>query len=188
MQYKKNYFNKTECKKIINLHKIYKDYGFNYDWYKNACDKDNRRKNNPSKFYTYLIPNAPYTKWLFDKLQFFFENETGIKFTENIKGCQLYKYKTGDVFPKHIDLAKDYPNRRYNLGVNLNENYNGGEYQCWAENIEDETMQIIPKNTGTICLYHSRQLHEIKEITEGERWSLVIKIDADIINEKQTII
>ena len=111
-----------------------------------------------------------------------------IKFLENIQGCQLYKYKPGDVFPKHIDLSADYPNRRYNLGVNLNENYNGGEYQCWAENIEDETMQIIPKNTGTICLYHSRQLHEIKEITEGERWSLVIKIDADIINAgKQTV-
>ena len=56
------------------------------------------------------------------------------------------------------------------------------------EDVEDDTMQVIPKNTGTICVYHSRQLHEIKHITEGVRWSLVIKIDADVINEKQTII
>mgnify|MGYP000624747267 CR=1 FL=1 len=32
MKYKKNYFSKTECKKIINLHKTYKNFGFNFDW------------------------------------------------------------------------------------------------------------------------------------------------------------
>jgi Rps23 Pro-64 3,4-dihydroxylase Tpa1-like proline 4-hydroxylase len=188
MKYKKNYFSKNECKKIINLHKTYKNYGFNYDWYKNIYNKDNRREAKTNTFYAYLIPNSPYTKWIFDKLQMFFEETMFIEFTKNIKSCQLYKYKTGDVFQKHVDLSAEHPKRRYNLGVNLNENYEGGEYYCWDGMAADETKQIVPKETGTICTYHSRQLHEIKEITKGERWSLVIKIESDIINEKKTMI
>lgn len=188
MHYKKNYFNKTECEKIIQLHKTYKNFGFKYDWYKNIYDENNRRVGVTSKFYAYLIPLSPHTKWLFNKLQIFFEETYGLKFVNNISTCQLYKYETGDMFKKHIDLAIDYPKRRYNLGVNLNEDFEGGEYYCWAENIEDDTIQTIPKNAGTICVYHSRQLHEIKEITKGVRWSLVIKITSDMINEKQTII
>jgi|LakMenEpi03Aug12_release.lakeMendotaPanAssembly.Ray.scaffolds.fasta_scaffold132543_3 hypothetical protein len=188
MKYESNYFSKAECKKIINLHKTYKTYGFNYDWYKNMYDKNNRKNGGTSKFSAYYLPNTPYTKWLFDKLQTFFEENTDLKFTKDIYGCQLYKYETGDIFPKHIDLTNSFPTRRYNMGINLNENFEGGEYYCWTEDTEDDTMQIIPQTTGTICLYHSRQLHEIKEITNGERWSLVIKIESDMINEKQIII
>ena len=188
MKYKIDYFTKKECKKIIDLHKTYKHFGFKYDWYKNTYDENNRRVSANSKFQAYLIPNSPHTKWLFDKLQTFFEESTGIRFIHDIFQCQLYKYETGDVFQKHIDLTTEFKNRRYNLGVNLNDDFSGGEYCCWSEDVEDDTMQVIPKNTGTICVYHSRQLHEIKHITEGVRWSLVIKIDADVINENQTII
>jgi hypothetical protein len=188
MKYKENYFSKAECKKIINLHKTYKSFGFKYDWYRNMYDANNRREGDTSKFYAYYLPNTPHTKWLFDKLQTFFEENTDVKLKKDIKGCQLYKYESGDVFGKHIDLTKVFPTRRYNLGVNLNENYKGGEYYCWAEDMVDETMQVIPKTEGTMCVYHSRQLHEIKEITKGERWSLVVKIESDMINEKQNII
>jgi hypothetical protein len=184
MKYKENYFSKSECKKIINLYKTYKNFGFKYNWYKDSYDKNNRRQTGGSKFYGYLIPNITTTKWLFDKLQIFLEENTGLKFIKNIDCCQLYKYETGDVFQQHIDLTDMFPKRRYNLGVNLNENYEGGEYYCWAEDIENDTIQLIPKNTGTICMYNSRQLHEIKEITKGIRWSLVIKIESDLINEK----
>ena len=188
MKYKIDYFTKKECEKIIDLHKTYKDFGFNYDWYKNVYDENNRREGKTSKFDAYLIPNSPHTKWLFDKLQTFFEESTGLTFINNIPKCQLYRYEVGDSFPKHIDLVDIFPKRRYNLGVNLNDDFSGGEYHCWNEDTEDDTMKVIPKKTGTICVYHSRQLHEIKEITKGVRWSLVIKIDADVINEKQTII
>jgi hypothetical protein len=188
MEYKISYFTEKECKKIINLHKTYKNFGFNFDWYKNTYDSNNRKNVGTSAFNAYLIPNSPHTKWIFDKLQTFFEKSTGLKFTNDIFNCQLYRYETGDLFEKHIDLVETFPKRRYNLGVNLNQNYSGGEYYCWAEDTEDDTVQLIPKNTGTICVYHSRQLHEIKEITKGVRWSLVIKIESDIINEKMTLI
>jgi len=126
MKYKKNYFSKTECKKIINLHKTYKNFGFNFDWYKNTYDENNRREGGTSKFHAYLIPNSPHTKWLFDRLQIFLEESTGLKFIKNIDWCQLYRYETGDVFQKHIDLAAQYPKRRYNFGFNLNQIYDGG--------------------------------------------------------------
>lgn len=188
MKYITNYFTNKECKKIINLSKTYKNYGFNYEWYKNTYDKDNRRQKGTSKFQAYLIPNAPYTKWIFDKIQIFFEETTEVKFKKDLIQCQLYKYVEGDEFQKHIDLTNDFPKRRWNLGVNLNENYEGGDYLCWTEDVEDENVMVIPKISGTICLYHSRQLHEIKKITKGIRWSLVIKVESDYIQEKKQFI
>lgn len=189
MVYKKNYFTKKECKKIIEFHKIYKDYGFKYEWYKNTYDENNRIKiKNLSSFQAYLIPNAPFTKWMYDKISAFFEDSTGIKLIKPILHCQLYKYDINDVFPKHIDLTPKFPNRRWNMGVNLNENYEGGEYYCWNNMEEDNSCTIIPKYTGTTCVYHSRQLHEIKKITKGERWSLVIKIESDSIDENINVI
>lgn len=182
-----NYFSKKECKKIISLHKTYKNYGFNFDWYRQTYDKNNRR-DDMSKLQAYLIPNVPYTKWMYDKLQSFFEQSTGIKFISPLHHCQLYKYQTGDVFPKHVDLNAEFSDRRWNLGINLNDDYEGGEYLCWDNLNEDDTMKIIPKSAGTICLYHSRQLHEIKEITKGERWSLVVKIESQHIDEKINLI
>lgn len=189
MFYKKNYFTKKECKKIIQFHKIYKEYGFMYDWYNQTYDKNNRIKlNNTAAFCAYLIPNTPHTKWMFDKIHRFFEDNTGIKFTKELLRCQLYKYTVGDVFPKHIDLSNVHPRRRWNLGINLNEEYEGGEYLCWNGMKEDDSLEIIPKSAGTMCGYHSKQLHEIKKITKGERWSLVIKIESEFIDEEINII
>ena len=188
MFYKINYFTKKECKQIIELHKTYKDYGFRYDWYKETYDANNRLKiKSTANFYAYLIPNVSYTKWMYNKIHTFFEENTGIKIIKPLIYCQLYKYTIDDVFPKHIDLIDKFPNRRWNLGVNLNEDYEGGEYLCWEGMVENDTVQIVPKSTGTMCGYHSKQLHEIKKITKGERWSLVIKVESENIDEKKEL-
>jgi len=189
MNYELGYFTKEECEKIINLNKVYKDYGFRYEWYTKTYDKNNRKDiNGLISFQAFLIPNDENTKWIFDRVQNFFEKVTGIKFKIPINVCQLYNYGVGDKFPKHIDLNATFPKRRWNLGVQLNEDYEGGEYLCWNGLNENDSVKFIPKNTGTICGYHSRQLHEIKEITSGNRWSLVFKVESDFINEKKSII
>ncbi len=189
MHHQLNYFTNIECDTIINLSNEYKDYGFKYQWYRDNYDKNNRKNiNEITSFQSFLIPNDSNTNWIFNKIEYFFEEVTQIKFKKSINVCQLYKYSYGDKFYKHIDLNTFFPKRRWNLGVQLNEDYEGGEYLCWNGLNEDDSVKIIPKNTGTICCYHSRQLHEIKEITKGNRWSLVIKIDSDFIYEKKSII
>jgi hypothetical protein len=188
MKHALNFFTKKECSQIINLNKTYKDHSKNIDWYRNLYDENNRRKIGDSGFYGYYIPNAPKTRWIFDKIESFFAEAIGTELKSSIKGCQLYRYEAGDFFPKHIDLSPEYKNRRWNVGVHLNEGYEGGEYYCWEGDADDNRYAIVPKNTGTICVYHSRQLHEIKNITRGTRWSLVIKIHSEELNEKKSII
>ena len=188
MKHALNFFTKKECSQIINLNKTYKDYGKNIDWYRNIYDINNRRRMGESGFYSYYIPNAPKTKWIFDRIESFFSRAVGINLKCHIKGCQLYRYDEGDSFPKHIDLVPGFKDRRWNIGVHLNEDYEGGEYYCWEGDVENNKYMIVPKNIGTICVYHSRQLHEIKKISKGSRWSLVIKIHSEEISEVKAII
>jgi hypothetical protein len=47
--------------------------------------------------------------------------------------CTLHRYTIGDHFAKHIDLAKGYEDRRYNLGIQLNEEYEGGENEAFVD-------------------------------------------------------
>ena len=99
--------------------------------------------------------------------------------------CTLHRYTIGDHFAKHIDLAKGYEERRYNLGIQLNDEYDGGEYVTW----DDSGNEIlISKETGTALAYHCRVEHEIKEITKGERWSIVMPITKYNIIEKKSFI
>jgi predicted 2-oxoglutarate/Fe(II)-dependent dioxygenase YbiX len=74
-----------------------------------------------------------------------------------------------------------FEDRRYNLGIQLNEDYEGGEYVCFGPN--DEKI-IISKEIGTGLAYHCSVPHEIKKITKGERWSIVMPITKKIIIEK----
>jgi predicted 2-oxoglutarate/Fe(II)-dependent dioxygenase YbiX len=61
----------------------------------------------------------------------------------------------------------------WNLGIQLNTNYVGGDYICY--NINNEVVNIS-KEIGNVVAYQSDVLHEIKEIASGVRYSMVIKI------------
>jgi predicted 2-oxoglutarate/Fe(II)-dependent dioxygenase YbiX len=91
----------------------------------------------------------------------------------------------GDGFAKHVDLVKEFDKRRYNLGIQLNDSYEGGEDICWDENNNEV---LISKETGTVMSYHGKIWHEIKQITKGERWSIVMPIKKNHIIENINLI
>lgn len=177
-------FNKNECDRIINYHKIYNDVSNYYP--KEFLDGNIIKDDLESfKYETYIIVNDLETEWFFNKLLNWFSEKNKIELDRKLKTCSLHRYVSGDFFKRHIDLAKGHNNRRYNLGIQLNEEYTGGEYVYW-DNYENELS--IPKETGTAISYHCRLPHEVKEIKSGERWSIVMPISYYNIKEKSSIL
>lgn len=173
-------FTAQEVDLIKNFTKIYTDLSS----YPSDEIKPNNRieYSSPSftKLYTtYSIPFEEDTFWLFKKLRDWIQVKTSKKLLpctlENgivSKILTIQKYSVGDKFEKHLDITDSYPykNRRFNLGVALNSDYEGGDYVLYYN---DDQEYIFNKATGNAIGYDISYFHEVKEITKGERWSLV---------------
>ena len=191
MIYQEKIFTKEECNKILSYTKIYTDLPFRK--LESRLDLDNRRINefvemkNGKKlgkfFNVWDIVNDAETEWMFEKLFNWFLMVSKIERNPNNKPavCSLHKYSKGDSFMKHKDYNEKWPNRRWNLGIQLNENYRGGEYICYDTN--DKEI-LLSKEVGTAIAYDASTFHEIKEIVDGERWSIVLTILKKDILEK----
>ena len=191
MIYQEKIFTKQECDKILSYTKIYTDLPFRK--LESRLDLDNRRINEFVKmengkklgkfFNVWDIVNDAETEWMFEKLFNWFLMVSKIERNPNNKPavCSLHKYSKGDSFMKHKDYNEKWPNRRWNLGIQLNENYSGGEYICYDTN--DKEI-LLSKEVGTAIAYDASTFHEIKEIVDGERWSIVLTILKKDILEK----
>lgn len=187
MIFQEQIFTKEECDKIIGYSKTYTN---SDNYFSDAVSVDNNRLKSVRNTFSYdvfVIKNDPNTEWFFNKLLNWFSVKSKIQINKNNKvfACTLHCYKEGDRFPKHIDLAPGFMNRRYNLGIQLNDDYKGGEYVCIDQN---ENEILISKEVGTALAYHCEVPHEIKEITSGRRWSIVMPIDRNTINEQKSLI
>lgn len=142
-------FSKEECQSIIF-------YGSNNitDW-----------NNNDRKYHSQPIPYSLETKWLFDKLKTFFEEQSKIQIKKNKEVIHFHKFVKGDWFGKHNDVRN---NRLYAVGVLLNDNFEGGDFKLY-----NPTEQTINKVVGNAYLFDVRIDHEITSILEGERHSLL---------------
>ena len=49
----------------------------------------------------------------------------------------------------------------------INDNYDGGEFVLY------DPEEPLAKETGNIYTFPSQRMHEVKEILEGERWSII---------------
>lgn len=195
MIYQEKIFTKEECDKIISFQNIYLDLIFRSK--EPSIDLENRRIDDVGaviegkklgKFYNvWDIVNNTESKWMFEKLLNWFSNVSKIECNPNNKpyGCSLHKYSKGDYFTKHIDLNINFPERRWNLGIQLNEDYKGGEYICYDQNYKEI---VLSKEVGTAIAYNATTLHEIKEILDGERWSIVLPLLKYDLLEKKSLI
>ena len=191
MIYQQLLFNEEECNLIKSYVKLQPT---GLTEYFNTSDSFNfidgnklvATKTNTS-YRVFVIKNTLETEWMFNKLLEWFGNVNNIKinYDNKVKVCTLHQYSVGDAFSKHIDLTKGHDTRRYNLGIQLNDSYEGGEYLCWDN---DNNEVLISKQIGTALSYHCRIFHEIKEITNGERWSIVMPIKKHHIIEKINLI
>jgi len=187
MIYQEKIFSKEECERIINYSKL-EDNEPTFIQNANIKYSNNRIKVKDIVSYNvYKVYNTNETEWMFDKLVKWFSKTSNVKLNENSKpiACTLHQYIKGDKFKRHTDLSRGFENRRYNAGIQLNDEYEGGEYVCY--DIQDNPI-IISKEIGTALSYHCRVPHEIKEITEGSRWSIVMPIhNWEIVENKNLI-
>lgn len=154
---KKHLFSKEECESIINLSQELnqiKPYGYNI----------NNLKLDVS-YSVWAVDRNDKTQWIFDKIHSYFENETNLKIKKELDKIFIHKYIKGQKFAKHADTL--YKTQIYNVGVCLNDNYEGGEFVLYNPEFS------IVKKQGTIYTFLSTRTHEVKEILNGERWSII---------------
>ena len=125
---------------------------------------------------TLQLPNwilTKITKWL--KLNSIILVKNPVLYT-------VLKYTKGCYFKEHRDLAPHgSSNKIYTLIIELtNSNeYEGGEFILEGN--------VVEKNIGDVILFESYKLHELKEITSGERMSFVCWIlDTELKGFKNT--
>lgn len=152
-------FTKEECGYIINLSKELdeaKPYGYK---------DNNNNKNLKISYNVWKLNRSDKTQWIFDKIKTYFENETNLKIKKELDKIYIHKYIKGQKFAKHNDTQ--YKTQIHNVGVCLNDNYEGGEFILYNPEF------FLPKNAGEIYTFPSTRFHEVKEILNGERWSII---------------
>tara|TARA_R100000935_G_C2825925_1_gene162278 strand:+ start:545 stop:1141 length:597 start_codon:yes stop_codon:yes gene_type:complete len=158
-------FTKEECEKII---KIGKKKGFIKATTKNKSDV-----------------RLGEISWLYstDDLEWVFQKITDVVLDLNEKyfqfdifglneGLQFTNYKApSDKYGKHIDKSLNISVRKLSLSIQLTDpkEYEGGELYLY----DDEKGMVMKKDQGTLILFPSYTLHEVKPVTKGERNSLV---------------
>ena len=99
---------------------------------------------------------------------------------ERVEDIQVTKYKQGCFYEFHTDSYSSHhfkdshgKVRKLSMTVQLNDDYEGGEFQvarCCRGKLQIETME---KAKGTVIVFPSSLEHRVKKVTSGERYSLV---------------
>jgi hypothetical protein len=145
----KKIFSKDECDLILS----YVDSNYT-NW--NMIDR---------KFNSLSIDYNQTNKWIFEKLKDFFETETNIKITNLKKQMHFHRFTKGDWFSRHNDNRD---RRMYGVGVVLNNNFIGGDFKLY--NLEEYTLD---KTVGNSYIFDVNIEHEVTNILDGERYSLL---------------
>lgn len=185
MVFEEQLFTESECQLIINLSEPIRstisDDSFDVNTGRiNYHDKSFKKSYNVS-----IINNNTKTNWIFQKLLKWFSEKTNTLLKEGVtlSGGLIHTYNVGDCFEKHIDINDEFIDRRYNIGIQLNKDYEGGNYKYW---LNDEVYSFS-KEPGTAILYSVDVLHEVTEITEGNRISFVTHVGKGLIKTKSLL-
>jgi len=96
--------------------------------------------------------------------------ELGIK--DVPKNITLIKYIEGDYLEKHIDNTHPLQYKYKTCIIQLSDEYDyeGGEFIIH----EDKKEYICSKKIGNVILFPSSTIHQVKKISKGVRFSIVI--------------
>lgn len=117
-------------------------------------------------YFSSTIIKTNETIWIFEKLQtFLYENiqDNDLTFNDFI---HFHKYNRQGKFDKHNDIRK---NRKYGIGVLLNDDFVGGDFKFF---FEDKEM-ILKKEIGNCYIFDTNIYHEIQIILDGTRFSIL---------------
>jgi hypothetical protein len=156
-------FSKEECDDIINIHKVNSQKWKNYD----------------REYKSFSIILNEETEWIFSKMKNFFEEESRLVM-ETIKNeVHFHVFKINDWFGVHND-ARD--NRLFSLGVLLNDDFDGGEFNLYHQGEEI----VLEKKVGNTYIFDAAISHEVTPIQYGIRYSLIWFIQNDNVKTKPT--
>jgi len=160
-----NAFSKAECDTIIG---VAKSKGF-------IGGETTGKSNARSSKISWLYP-SDNLEWVFERITDIVLNLNKRYFNFDIfglnEGLQFTNYKApSDKYQKHVDRNFNIPVRKLSLSIQLTDpkEYKGGELYIY----EDRKGTLMKKEQGTLVLFPSYTLHEVKPITKGERNSLV---------------
>jgi hypothetical protein len=153
-------FSKEECESIIS---------YNDTYITNWRMGDRKYNSQPINY-------SLDTKWLFNKLRDFVENEINIEIRTIKKTIHFHKFTKGDWFGKHNDIRDD---RVFAVGVLLNDNFDGGDFKLY-----NPGEVKLDKVTGNTYIFDVKINHEITPILEGERYSLLWFLQQEHIKSK----
>lgn len=124
-----------------------------------------------------------------DKLLNFFEQATGEVLVNRDFHLILHRYVEGDYFDKHNDSGnsiiagtKNVGFRKYTLGMNINDDYVGGEFIAYNNNSE----YILGDRRGYPYVMSANTTHEVKKIQRGIRKSVLIFICAEDLQKQKS--
>jgi len=159
-------FTPEECEKII---KIGKNKGFIKGQTKDK--KTNIRKSSISWLYS-----NDDCEWVFRRLTDAVVHLNKKYFGFDIfgfnEGLQFTNYKApSDKYGKHVDRSLNISVRKLSVSIQLNDpkDYEGGELYLY----DHDKGNLMDKKQGTLIIFPSYVLHEVKPVTKGERNSLV---------------
>jgi hypothetical protein len=178
----KKLFTKEECELIIQQAKSNQD--------KDDVIWDISAKKYNGWHFLYKNEN---NRWVYDKLFQWLKEETGEEINkekliiDRMESPQfVHQYSKGDFFIRHKDkVLNNTFYRKYNFGIQLSDDYDGGELVVWDEN---DIEHIIPKKVGTALFYNSELAHEVRTITDGIRYAFIFILDSDYIEKNKSII
>ena len=131
-----------------------------------------------------------YDSWIYDLLQPYIEranqvSEWNFQY-ESSDGIQFTRYGVGQYYDWHKDSnippQPDGKIRKISITVNLNDDYEGGEFyidtaETYGKTNHIEVVDLKPK--GSIYVFPSDVWHKVDKVTKGVRYALVVWVKGE---------
>jgi hypothetical protein len=104
--------------------------------------------------------------FLFDKIISFAETSFDVKIENFKEESWIYQWEVNDGYGMHRDNVK---NRKFIIGVQLNDNYVGGDLMVNDGN----QILIVDKTIGNCYTFESAILHGVSPIISGNRFNML---------------
>jgi hypothetical protein len=98
-----------------------------------------------------------------------FPDNNFVRFINSDSGYELLRYTEGGFYKQHVDNGKKVNLRVLSMSINLNDDYDGGEFAFFNREL------IIKTKPGSVILFPSNFMypHEITPVTKGTRYSII---------------
>jgi PKHD-type hydroxylase len=162
-----NAFTKQECEKIIEIGSA--------KTLTQGRVRNEKKSNVRKSDIAWLYPSDGL-EWAYEKMTNIITNLNDRFFGFDLfgiaEGLQFTRYESpGDRYGKHIDSSSGGLIRKLSFTLQLSEpeTYKGGDLCLYFE----DKAKVMKRDQGSITLFPSYVLHEVKPVTQGMRYSLV---------------